>query len=46
MGAESLDYHNLQPTPAHQSFRMSKWQNGNFINNWTPLIFFVLFHDY
>jgi hypothetical protein len=23
-----------------------KWRNGNFINNWTPLIFFVLFDDY
>jgi hypothetical protein len=26
--------------------KCSKKQNGNFINNWTRLIFFVLFHDY
>ena len=26
--------------------KCSKQRNGNIISNWTPLIFFVLFHDY
>jgi hypothetical protein len=26
--------------------KFSNSRNGNFINNWTILIFFVIFHDY
>ena len=48
-----LGSHSLQPTQSHQSdaclnpkeYRCSTWRDRNFINNWTLLILFILFHD-
>jgi len=45
----------LQPNPAHHSVsacptlkesKWSKWRNSTFINNWTLVMLFVLFHNY
>ena len=43
----------LQPTQlfsqfaclSHRESKCSKWWNSNFINNWTLLILFILFHN-